>query len=311
MKSGFGVMFHHFHGANHPVGQGSISATDLDLMISKLQKEFHVLNIHEFALKALEGQLDEMDTCLTFDDSLLCQYEIALPVVEAHGLLASFNIYSSAFSGTPDPLEVYRYFRSVSYKNFEDFFLDFIHIVKLSFLSEYRYGLLKFASERAFFDDFPFYTENDKIFRFFRDRVLGPKLYDHVMVELMKAKEFDTSEVPKKVFMTESHLKKLHQQGHVLGLHSDSHPTQMHTLSEEEQLNEFTKNFNFLVEITGVEPKTMAHPCGQYNKTTLDILNDLGISIGFCSSLKSPYAKSLLELPREDHSNIMQQMKLS
>ena len=37
MKSAFGIMFHHFHGKNHPVGQGSISDNDLDQMIAWLK----------------------------------------------------------------------------------------------------------------------------------------------------------------------------------------------------------------------------------------------------------------------------------
>ena len=55
MKSAFGIMFHHFHGKNHPVGQGSISANDLDQMIAWLRKDYEILNIEEFVQRHLQA----------------------------------------------------------------------------------------------------------------------------------------------------------------------------------------------------------------------------------------------------------------
>ena len=308
MKSAFGIMFHHFHGKNHPVGQGSISANDLDQMIAWLRKDYEILNIEEFFQKALAGKLTTKETCLTLDDSLLCQYEIALPVIESHGLTALFNVYSSAFSGTPDPLEVYRYFRSVSYKNFDDFFGDFFIMIKERFSSDYVKGMSRFSREREIYDGFPFYTENDKVFRFFRDKILGPSNYNQIMIDLMNKKKFDTSVVPTKVFMTVPQLEQLNRKGHTLGLHSDTHPTQIQSLSKEAQVREYTTNYDFLENITGTGATIVAHPCGQYSETTLEILHQLEVGVGFRSSLNIPFAKSLLEIPREDHSNILKNM---
>ncbi len=301
-------MFHHFHGENHPVGQGSISANDLDQMITWLRKDYEILNIEEFFYKALAGRLTTKETCLTLDDSLLCQYEIALPVIESHALTALFNVYSSAFSSNPDPLEVYRYFRSVSYKNFNDFFDDFFIMIKERFSSDYVKGMSSFSKEREIYDGFPYYTENDKIFRYFRDKILGPSSYNQIMIDLMNKKKFDTSEVPTKVFMTVPQLEQLNRKGHTLGLHSDTHPTQIQSLSKEAQVREYTINYDFLKNITGTGARIVAHPCGNYSETTLEILHQLEVCVGFRSSLNIPYAKSLLEIPREDHSNILKNM---
>ncbi len=301
-------MFHHFHGENHPVGQGSISADDLDQIIKWLRKDFEILSIEKFSEKVLAGKLTAKETCLTFDDSLLSQYEIALPVIESYGLTALFNVYSSAFQGTPSPLEIYRYFRTVSYKNFDDFFIDFFMIVKERFSSEYIKGMSRFSRERESYDHFLFYSENDKVFRFFRDKILDPANYDLIMIDLMNRKMFDVNEVPTKVFMTIPQLERLNLKGHALGLHSNSHPTNIHSLSKDDQMREYTTNYEFLKNITGEGAKMVAHPFGQYSETTLDILHQLEVSIGFRSSLNRPYVKSLLEIPREDHSNILKRL---
>lgn len=308
MKSSFGVMFHHLHGENHPIGQGSISGNDLDQIIAWLKKDFEILEIEEFFQKALQGKLTARETCLTFDDSLLCQFDIAVPVIESHGLTALFNVYSSAFSDKPDPLEIYRYFRTVAYEKFDDFFEEFFGLVKENFSSEFVNGMLRFSQEKVIYKNFQFYSENDKIFRFFRDKILGPSNYNLIMKDLLSKKNFDTSEVAKKVFMTIPQLEQLNKKGHILGLHSDTHPTQIQTLSREAQMREYTVNYDFLKNITGCGAKMVAHPCGQYNDTTLEVLRELEIRVGFRSSLNIPYSRSLLEIPREDHSNIIKKM---
>jgi peptidoglycan/xylan/chitin deacetylase (PgdA/CDA1 family) len=302
-------MFHHFHGEGHPVGQGSITSDDLDRMIKWIKKDFVILDINDFFQRAVEGKLAENETCLTFDDSLLSQYEIALPVIESHGLTALFNVYSSAFSGKPDPLEIFRYFRSVTFETFDEFFDEFFQEVKKSFPTEYTVGMSSFLNYRDFYDSYPFYSENDKVFRFFRDKILGPSNYNLVMMDLMDERLFDTTEVPSKVFMTVPQLEQLHWKGHSLGLHSDTHPTQIQLLPKELQTKEYKTNYDFLRSITGAGAKMVAHPCGEYNETTLEILHQLEVEIGFRSSMNVPYTKSLLEIPREDHSNILKKMR--
>ena len=49
----------------------------------------------------------------------------------------------------------------------------------------------------------------------------------------------------------------------------------------------------------------MAHPLGNYSNDTLKVLKKLGILVGFRDSLKPPTIKSALEIPREDHTNIL------
>ncbi len=304
-KGPFGIMFHHFHGLNHPASQGSISAEDLDMMIDKLKKNFQINDVNDFYEKLISHKFTPKDICLTFDDSLLCQFDIALPVLESYGIKALFNIYSSAFSGNPSPLEIYRYFRSISYTNFDEFYKDFFEVVQNKYHAQHEYGLLRFELEKRMYDDFPFYSDHDRVFRFFRDKILEHTQYQQIMLYLMNNKGFEPDSTPAKIFMSEIQLSKLNLMGHSIGLHSDTHPTQIGQLSKEKQLNEYLVNYNFLKNVLSLNPKMMAHPCGQYSDITLDILRNLGIELGFRSSMSVPHIKSLLEVPREDHSNIM------
>lgn len=49
----------------------------------------------------------------------------------------------------------------------------------------------------------------------------------------------------------------------------------------------------------------MSHPCGKYNKDILKILKKLEIKVGFRDSMSPSNINSNLEIPREDHSNIL------
>jgi hypothetical protein len=57
-------------------------------------------------------------------------------------------------------------------------------------------------------------------------------------------------------------------------------------------------------------PVTMSHPCNSYNAMTLEILRELGITLGFRANMAGGFA-SELELPREDHANLIRAMKLA
>ena len=59
----------------------------------------------------------------------------------------------------------------------------------------------------------------------------------------------------------------------------------------------------------------MAHPCGSYNNSTLSILKNLGLDIGFRSTTiidmnMKKINNSKFEIAREDHTNILKGISL-
>jgi hypothetical protein len=48
----------------------------------------------------------------------------------------------------------------------------------------------------------------------------------------------------------------------------------------------------------------MSHPCNSYNATTLSVLRELGITVGFRANMAAGKI-SELEYPREDHANLV------
>ena len=120
---------------------------------------------------------------------------------------------------------------------------------------------------------------------------------------------FDVIEAKKNLWMSENELRTIYGQGHTSGMHSYSHPMQMSKLPKSKQEIEFRRNYEHLSRITGSPISVMAHPCGDYNSDTLNILDSMGVVMGFRKDMSITKIKSSLEIPRKNHTNVFKQMK--
>lgn len=161
----------------------------------------------------------------------------------------------------------------------------------------------------SYLADFPFYTYEERKFRYLRDEVLGPSRYSAVMWSMIdEDSSFDVQEVKGRLWMGSSDLESLLSEGHSIGLHSHSHPTRIDHLPRAAQAREYRQNFDWIQENLGVTPKFVAHPCGRYSTDTIEILLELGVEMGFKSSMTRARKSSSLEIPREDHATVLRQM---
>lgn len=308
-KTTHSVMFHHFHDDKHLPAQGSLSSSDFIQMIDWLNKHYSILSASQYKENFENGTLKNTDICLSFDDALKCQYDIAVPVMERLGIQAFFFVHSSAFGQNPDRLEIYRYFRTACYADLDKFYEDFFHSVEQIDVAKFSRHHAEY-SEINYLATYSFYTDNDRWFRYLRDQYLVRSQYDELMNELMTQNDFDANTAKKDLWMSEEDLVTTESKGHLIGLHSYSHPTQMSKLIKGEQELEYQKNYDHLTGLIGKPIKVMSHPCGDYNETTLEILKSMEIDIGFKDNMSVKEILSPLEIPREDHSNVLKEMRL-
>jgi peptidoglycan/xylan/chitin deacetylase (PgdA/CDA1 family) len=302
------VMFHHFHGQGHPEGQGSISAEQFDKIIRYLSLNFNLLSSDDYSKACIDGVLGDRDICLSFDDGLLCQYEIALPVLDAWSLKAYFFLCSKPLVGGVLPIELFRYFRTVAYNDVEDFYADFFELSHR--LTPESFGKAKlFCSKNIYRSEFDFYTPNDRLFRFFRDYCVDEQTYENLMFMLLEKSGLALQDIKKKLWMDRAQVRYLHNTGHSIGLHSYNHPTTVDRMGADELLAEYRDNYSNLCEVIGGEISAVAYPCGNCNVETIKIMDQLGIKIGFMANMKNLEHKSLLQMPREDHINVLAEVE--
>jgi peptidoglycan/xylan/chitin deacetylase (PgdA/CDA1 family) len=304
-----GLMFHHFHDQRHAAGQGSINAEELLKLLEHAGLK-RILPAAEYLHRALEGTLKPNDLCLTLDDNLRCQFDVALPVFKALGLTAFWFVYTSVLQGNIERLEIYRHFRMTQFPTVDDFYgAFFIAVFEGEHGKAVEHTLREFDPS-SYLTPFPFYTAADRRFRFVRDEILGPNRYAEVMDAMIRDARIDLRALASKLWMDDACIQHLHAQGHVVGLHSHTHPTRVQRLSRDDQQYEYRENYNYLRALLNGRPAAMSHPCNSYNDETLSILSELGIRIGFRANMVQTM-HSTLEFPREDHANLMRTLKVA
>ncbi len=301
-----GIMFHHFHDDGHPQGQGSISARQLADLIEFLGPQ-RILPAHEWLDRARAGQLADGNLCLTFDDNLRSQYDIAGPVLRNFGLTVFWFVYTSVLQGALERLELYRRFRITAFEHTDDFYAVFIQAVEQSDYGPEARTLLAAFDPETYLAEFPFYSETDRRFRYVRDEVLGPERYVAVMDRLITSRGLRLRSLADNLWMDDDCLRRLHDAGHIIGLHSHTHPTRLAKLDADAQKREYRANHEHLTQLFGEQPACMSHPCNSYNDDTLRVLRELGIVLGFRANM-TQRGHSPLELPRQDHANILAEM---
>ena len=279
----FGAQFHHFHDAlRHPPGLGSIGADELRRMIDFIGRQ-RILPAAEWIDRAAGDTLPADAVCLTFDDTLRCQYDVAAPVLRERGLSACFMVNTSVLTGGMEMLELHRRFRARFFPSVEAFCDAFEQQIASSrHCHRVSQALLRFNARSCL----PAAVSPvERRFRFIRDDVLGHEAYHEIMDRMIADHGIEPSDLAAGVWMTPDHLLTLHREGHVIGLHSHTHPTRMARLSPQQQRDEYTANWRMVRQITGAAPTVMSHPCDSYSPYTLSILRQLGVRAGFRASM--------------------------
>ena len=302
-----GLMFHRFRKNQESNSwQGALSPEEFEKILLYVGID-NIVSPQDWMSRLKNNSLDKQDLCITFDDGLRCQMDIALPVLEKYNLQAFWFVYSSVFEGTPAKSEVYSYVASKTggmellIEKFllvcPDTLLTLLNSIEFSTYTE------QLKKER------PFYSLNDIKYRFLRNNFATKKTFEETMDRVIADIGFQIDDILQVIWMTDMDLKKLVQNKHYIGLHSHDHPYKMAELSYKEQLRQYKKNYAYIQKITNNKIECASYPLNSYNKDTMDILRKLEIHCAFRSdTFPSAYGdinSNHLELAREDSANLL------
>lgn len=258
-----GLLFHHFHGGTYPKLQGSLSGDQLQRLIERYRDR--LLSAKDFLDRRQNGSRDDDGVVLTFDDGARSQYEIAKPILDAEGLTAFWFPHTAPLIGIASREDVYRWLRNVAWPSAETFY------------DAWRRKSFALAAPVGYRADAPWLTQQDRNFRYWRDEVATPQVYERVMDDMFNLQR----PYPTQLWLTPDHVRELHAEGHIIGTHSHSHPLRMDRLTKEAQEIEYVTSTYILEQILGVRPTTMSHPSNAVTTEGSRILHDLGYVLGF------------------------------
>ena len=127
LKKPLGIMFHHMHNSKENKSLGSISSNQFEKILKKISLK-KICNPSEF-IKAVTNRENNNKICITFDDSLKSQFNIAIPILRKFNLKAFWFIPSNTLKPKKNNIELYRIFREKKFKNFENFYSSFLNFL--------------------------------------------------------------------------------------------------------------------------------------------------------------------------------------
>ena len=297
------IMFHHFHDfKKHKKSQGSITRDKFYKLLKKIGLK-NILSPHQYLYKIKNKRINSFETCLTFDDGIKSQYDIAFPIIKELKLSAFFFIYTSIFEKKINFLEINRYFREVYFKNVDKYYEEFYRSLKKDYdFDDIKRNIdrnkRKIINQKKIHN---FYSLSDLRFRYMRDNILGEQKFNNISKKLFKKFNFDYKNISKNLYMKRNDLKNLIKHKNVIGLHSHSHQTSLDKLPYNLQFKEFKENKIKIEKITNQKVFSLAYPLGKFNSDSLKMAKKLDIELAFLSNAKLKKKNNLL-LPREDHT---------
>ncbi|ROS01843.1 polysaccharide deacetylase [Sinobacterium caligoides] len=293
------IMFHYFHdNNNYKKVDGSLSAEQLEEIITN--DVYKVISADEWLARYDSGTLAENETCLTFDDGIAEQYDIAVPILDKHNIKGIFNICTFFFTGDEDRFEIQRHFRNNYFNNVNDFYREYFNNAKL--LSEKEY---EDVCQKVNFDEYlahaKFYTKEDRKFRYFRDVAFKEKhflIVDQMMRDLM----IDKDSLSKKLWISQAQISTMSKK-HLIGIHSHEHPTTIDLWSQQQQQQSYQRNKEILERMINQDITVCAYPCGKNNKETFAVMDRLKIKHAMIASTTTQLGKTPYLIPRIDSTD--------
>jgi peptidoglycan/xylan/chitin deacetylase (PgdA/CDA1 family) len=296
------LIFHYFEGSGHPASQGSLTAEGFADFLTRFGRN-RILPAAEWLSRARTGTLGDDDICLSFDDGLASQFDVAFPVLRDLGLTALWFPYTSSLAGATDLHEVFRYFRALRFPDLRHFYTVFDQSCAGSvYAGTVAVGLTDFVPA-SYLAQYTFYSDADRKFRYVRDELLGEAAYFEVMMGMMRAEGMSAADLVDRLWIRGDQLRALTDAGHVVGMHSHDHPVRMASLPPLEQKADYLTNLRMIEAATGTRPICVAYPCNCYDQETIDFLSAQGVGVGFRNLMGGQSGGfRAMECPRQDYA---------
>lgn len=254
------------------------SASSFDLQVKYLAEYFNILPLHEAVQRLQDGTLPSRAACITFDDGYADNAEIALPILQKHGVSATFFIATGFINGGIMWNDVViEWMRRVPVDSLDLTEMNLgKHVIKT--LPQRREALSSLINTLKYS---PLEIRKQKIDQLCS--LIPVSLPDHLM-------------------MTTEQVLKLHRAGMGIGGHTVNHPI-LARLTNEAVYSEIAENKETLEQIINAPVRLFAYPNGKPNQDYLPDHIEIIKSLGFDAACTTAWGTAkngsdLYQLPR-------------
>ena len=270
------LIFHRVLPEPDPIFPAEMYARRFDEMCGWLKSWFNVLPLDAAATHLQQGTLPARAACITFDDGYADNHDVAMPILQRHGLTATFFVATGFLDGgrmwNDTIIEAVRECKS--------------HVLDLGELGAFVLGkpVEKAAAIDAIIRKVKYLPVPERL-----------KITEHIAL---------TAGVrpPDNLMMESAQVKSLRYGGMQVGAHTVSHPI-LATLSDESARAEIKGGKLALERLLGEPVKLFAYPNGKpgadYTAAAVAIAREAGFSAAVSTSWGAAHCSGdIFQIPR-------------
>lgn len=272
------LIFHRVLPEPDPLFPAEVDARRFDVIMGWIKNWFNVLPLSEAVERLQAGSLPSRAAAITFDDGYADNYQVALPILQRHGLPATFFIAVGFLDGG---------------RMFNDTVIETVRrctepVLDLAGLGLGRYDLSSITAKRQAIP-----------------KLLGQIKYQSLeqRLEMVDAvAEVANVTLPDDLMMTGSQLKGLYQAGMGVGAHTVHHPI-LSKLEPGQAEREIADGRDFLQALLGVSVTLLAYPNGKPDTDYQQVHTQMAQRLGFKAAVSTSWGvarrcSDIFQLPR-------------
>lgn len=260
------LIYHRVLAQADPLFPHEVTQTTFDVQMASLKTVFNVLPLSEAVERLQQGTLPARAACITFDDGYADNATLALPILQRHGLTATFFIATAYLNGG---------------RMFNDTVIEAIRHAGLSSLDLTELGLGKF-------DVSSFEAKACAINRILPElKYLPLDVREEKVARLCELAQ--VAALPANLMMNSEQLKMLYQAGMEIGAHTARHPI-LAGMDGEAVKQEILEGRQFLETLLDTQIRVFAYPNG---KPGIDYLHEqakIVARLGFVAAVSTQRA---------------------
>ena len=249
------LIFHRVLPISDPLFPGEVDARRFDQICGWVKSWFNVLPLDSAVARLRDGNLPERAACITFDDGYADNYQVALPILQRHGMTATFFIATGFLDGG---------------RMWNDTIIEAVRACKLQKLELDSLGLGSHGVGTI--------AEKQAAIAALIAQIKYRSVEDRVTTTRAIAAQAQVRP-PDNLMMTSHDVKKMHGAGMQIGAHTVNHPI-LARLTREEARLEIQGSKKTLERLLGDHVGLFAYPNGKpeedYTAQSVDVVRELG-----------------------------------
>jgi peptidoglycan/xylan/chitin deacetylase (PgdA/CDA1 family) len=277
------LMFHRVTPVPDELFPGEVHRDSFDLICGWVGRWFNVLPLDEAVRRMYDGDLPPGALAISFDDGYADNHDVALPILQRHGLNATFFVATGFLDGgrmwNDTLVESIRHARvdSIDLRG-EPMLAGGQGVFGLRTIEERRAALRHLIASAKYLEPTARQAQVDRIAALTR------------------------ANLPNDLMMSSAQVKGLHQADMRIGAHTVSHPI-LRVLGDESARDEIARSRDRLTQITNGAIELFAYPNGKpghdYGSRDAELVRELGFLAAFSTSPGAATSDSgCFELPR-------------